>query len=532
VFSGAGDWASVIGGLAADVATHPGYMYLNCSTGNQCVGINNKVTAGADNIYLFKMRIKVISGDGTLVEIGAFPSATNNTYSAQLTITNTDFKWFYGLFYGFPSAWFYIGVLTANNNNTDFLIDEVHLDKVTLADLYDLDISEYTYKNTGTVFQSLSKSAQSLLQLNVVGDSILANDLYATTSPSDEGAAMRPPRMETNNVVRRIYDDRKYNVPIYRRLDHADWTKSTLSGDNDFPAFFSGEGFISNNPSESYFLSVTQNSYCEIIIPDGYENFAILYCKKYQTATVNHDSDIAVTINGGDISAYGDAIINSYVGLGVLQNGHALAVYSSLPVGDNTIRLTKSNDVEVFSIWGCMYWTGNTMKLNQFAIGGLATNFMSTYTSSWIKTENLYNWIFQLSGINDCGQSITAVARAYALMNLFLNNEVDLENMLFISTHPFGTDPSDGSPNYYTTYDEPLTIKQGYTLYTCLLTWVGAYFVDLFRLFERDITTVRGGTLEGGESGGYYTLDGQHLDEDGVKIFYNYLIADLPQIPD
>lgn len=306
---------------------------------------------------------------------------------------------------------------------------------------------------------------------------------------------------------------------------------SALSGSDDFPAVPSGDAWISSNLSEAVYKSVTANSYCEIVVPDGYENCALIYCKKYQTSTVNHDSDIAVTLNGGDISTYGDAVINSYVAATVTQNGNALAIYSGLPVGNNTIRLTKSDDAEVFMIWGCVYWSGNTMRVNQFAVGGQATPNLTAFTSSWVKNENLYNWIIQLSGINDCAQSVTAVTRAHALMKLFWNNEVDLENMIFITTHPFGTDPTDGTPNYYTTYDEPLTIKQGYTLYVCLLTWVGAYFVDLFRLFERDITTVRGGTLEGGEAGGYYTADGQHLDEDGATIFYDYLIADLPQIP-
>jgi hypothetical protein len=64
----------------------------------------------------------------------------------------------------------------------------------------------------------------------------------------------------------------------------------------------------------------------------------------------------------------------------------------------------------------------------------------------------------------------------------------------------------------------------------CLCVYTESYFIDLFRMFERDIID-RGGTLAGGDAGAYYTNDGQHLDEDGVTAFFNFLMRKLPQIP-
>ena len=45
-------------------------------------------------------------------------------------------------------------------------------------------------------------------------------------------------------------------------------------------------------------------------------------------------------------------------------------------------------------------------------------------------------------------------------------------------------------------------------------------FVDLFQYFKWNIEN-RGGTLQGGEGGIWYTHDGQHGNEAGVKMWFD-----------
>lgn len=516
-FAGAGNWATAFGSLQPDVTTYHGELYLNCTSNNQAIKL--PMIFDENKEYLLKIRIKVASGAGTIFDIGGFPAVEANN-GIKITPT-TEYQWYYAHLYNFGVAtFFYLGVINANNNGTKFLIDEIHLDEVSLADWYDLDITKQALSYTDGLWSGLSKSAQTLLTLNVMGDSILANVMGTIPEAEDEGDTMRPTRLVSNNVVRHIYDAIKYNEPTYRRLDHADWTKSGT----DFV-----KTAMESQVGEFVHVSIVANSYCEITIPDGVSNCAIIYYTYLTWDRNDCDDAISVTINGGDISVYGDSTISSYKNAS--PNKHTISEYKNLPAGANTIRLTHSNSTKSMVIWGVMYWNGNTIKINNHAEGGYPIGTVSAIVMSQITNHNEYNWIIEFPNMNNCGKSITTRSQIRDFLLYTKSKKPFIQNHLHITTHPFGTDPSDGTPNYYKTFNNPLTFKQRSTLDICICVHFGFYYIDLFRLFEKDIID-RGGTLINGESGAYYTADGQHLDEDGVTIFSNYLIPSLPSIPD
>lgn len=533
-FSEAGNWATHYGGLTADISTYPGYLYLNFTAGGQAVKCINAVETGAEHGYLVAIRCKVQSGGDMMIQIGSFQSPFASPDFAYDIIPNSEFRWYWSFCHSFTSPDFKIGVLPDNNNGTKILIDEIRIQELNLADWYNLDINSQTKINTQGVFSGLKKSENDLLLINLMGDSILANPLTGTTPPisDDEGDTMRPIRLITNNIARRYYDARKYNVPQYRRLDHADWAMSNISGVADFTETNDvNNGTIT--AGEKYFRSIQNNAYCEITIPSGVSNCAIIYANWYQDGGVDYDDVISVSLNGGDISAYGPSILNSQtpeVG-GFERTGQKIAKYTNLPTGENVIRLTKSDTTKIFDIWGAMYWNGNTMKLNNNATGGMNIFYFHQRMKYFIKhSPDLTNWIIQLPEINNCTSSLAIATQAKKLFDVINIAEVNLQNVLFMTPHPFGTDPSDGTPNYYTAYDSPATYKQRCTLDVCIIAWLRGYFIDLFRYFEIDIIS-KGGTLEGGEAGSYYTNDGLHLSEEGTDVFEEFLIKRIPEIP-
>lgn len=519
--TGVGDWVTILGGLTPDASTYPGNLYLACTTGNQCINCPGKVAAGASHGYIMKIKIKVQSGPGTTFQIGSFASAVDNNYGIDIVPT-TESRWYYGYLHTFLNDNFYLGVVAANNNGTTFLIDEIHVNEVTLADLYDLDISAQAIKETTGLFAGLSKADQKLLQMNVMGDSILANPMGTIPALVDEGDTMRPTRLVSNNVVRQYYDDIKYNVPTFRRLDHAAWTKSG--------AVFGDFWMTNSSENEKIFRSVTENSWCEITVPNGVTECAIIYRTYYQVGGVDYDNAIAVALNGGSIAAYGATSLNTYTGIGNAENSHRIAHYTGLPAGANTIRLTKSNTTKVFDIWGAAYWNGDTMILNNHSQGGQPITNISAYARTIMANTGLTNWIIEFPNMNNCGQSLAVITQIKDLISLINSNLFKFDNSLFITTHPFGTDPSDGTPNYYTANASPLTFKQRSTLDIVLCVIFGLHYIDLFRLFEQAIIQ-SGGTLAGGQAGALFTNDGQHLDEDGVGIFAGYLLPRIPEIP-
>lgn len=535
-FEGVGNWETGLGGLTADISTVPGAMYLDFTAGNQAVKLAD--TVDTENYFLIRIKAYKVSGAGMTIRIGKFVSGTRQ--ESQLDIVPiSGSRWYYGYLWDFSDAILYIGALTANNNGTKIAIEEIHCEQVSTTQILSVDYDLLPTEYFSGLFNDVKRSNQTLLKAAVIGDSIMANS-YGGALPSDEGDTLRPPRITTNNVPRRFYDRLKYNTPLFRRLDHADWTRSTLGGGDDFEEILlstSGDHrtpWHPNNTDEKYFRSGESGAYCEIIIPDGQENCAVLYRTGYQSDGANMDDEIDVTLNGGDISAYGDAVLDEYTGaITGFENAYGfglnVAEYSGLPSGANTIRLTKSTNSDEFHLWGVLYWSGDTMIILNTAYGGGNIKSLSDITGQ-ATDKNSYELAFtQMPIMNNSGSAVPFEDQLSYLCITMNRTGIPIENTLFYGTHPFGIDPVDDDPNYYTLYADP-DFKDGMELAMKIIGFFELNFIDVFRYFETDIIA-QGGTLIGGEAGYYYTSDGQHPDDDGADYYDGFLVDKLPQIP-
>lgn len=535
-FDGSGDWLEGLGGLVPDInSTIAGAMYLNFTSGNQAV----KITAvDTTNYFLVRVKAYKVSGTGMPLRIGAFAGglATYNNFDA---IPTSESRWFYAYIWGLPSTDFWIGAITAENNGTKIAIEEVHCEQVTTADiLSEVDYDLLPLTNYANLYDNVSKSNQTLLVVGMNGDSIMANS-YASAISGDEGDTLRPPRLTTNTIPRRLYDKLKYNAPLFRRLDHADWTHSDLGGGGDDFSVLSLAAdlpFSPLNTDEKYFRTVEPEAYCEIDIPDGYENCAFVYRKTYQWSDLaEFDSAVAITLNAGSIAAYGDSTIDETALDDVGDEdskgyGLNLAIYEGLPSGVNTIRLTKSNDALNFHLWGVLYWSGNSMVLLNNAYNGQTIEDLSAQSFQHTLVNTFDLGLMQLPNQNNSSKDLELYNQAAALCRFLNNAGYPLDKTLLYGTNPFGILPSVPTTNYYALNTTP-NFKDCTELDMKLLGYFGVNYIDVFRYFETDIIS-RGGTLEGGEAGNYYTDDGQHPNDDGADAFDTFLVDKLSAIPE
>ncbi|HLP86389.1 MAG TPA: hypothetical protein VK153_00730 [Candidatus Paceibacterota bacterium] len=536
-FDGAGNWVTGLGSLTPDLSTYPGSMYLNFTSGNQAVKLDPVIDT--TNYFLVRVKARKVSGTGMTLRLGYFASGSPQTNMFDITPETTS-RWFYGYLWGGINTIFYIGAINANNNGTKIAIEEIHCDQVSTSQILSIKWNDFPRSNNYSgIFNSFSRSNQTLLKVGMFGDSIVANSTGGNIlAGNDEGVMMRPPRLTTNNIARRIYDRLKYNAPIFRRLDHSDWTKSTLSGGNDFSEMLSSAGTYKtpwhpNNTDEKYFRTAQSGAYCEITIPNGKENCCIIYRTDYQENSNNFDSNITVTLNGGDISAYGSALLNELRPAETdyeVTHGFGLniAEYNNLPAGSNVIRLTKSANTTEFHIWGVAYWSGNTMMLLNTGFGGGSILTLSNLTGQACVKQNYDLGFFELPIMNNSGGGITLANQLRYLFITLNRTTINFNNILFFTPHPFGTNPENSSTNYYTTYNNPNYLNSA-RLSMYILAFLGFNYIDTFKLFYYDLTS-RGGTLLGGESGLFYTTDGQHPSESGTDKYVSYLINKIPLI--
>jgi hypothetical protein len=532
-FDGAGNWVTSLGSLAADIDTYPGELYLDFTSGNQSVKIANGLVSLSS--FLISIKARKVSGAGMRLRSAKFGSSPSPD-SFDFTPVETA-QWFYGFVYDTAEGItdFNIGSVSADNNGTKIAIDEIKIQQVTIADIMSINYFDYlpTEYNINSLITNLSRAAQPLLNFAIMGDSIFANS-YGGSIPVDEGDTMRPPRLTFNNMARRIYDKLVYNAPKFRRLDHADFTRSTLSGGDDFGEE-TDNTYCPWRPCgtyEKYFYTLEPSAYCEITIPDGYENFFIMYATREAYGT-DMDPAIAVTLNGGDISAYGSAVLDTYrktlTGEHVRGFGSMTAEYNNLPAGDNVIRLTKSNDTTAFMLWGIGYWSGDSVLISNLSYGGSATDQHAYYIPQYFNQVAYDLCIYQMPNMNNCSHGLDERDHAKALFSILSEPNFTRDNALFVTTYPMGTDPRDDDPNYYAIYNDP-TQQEHTELCIKILCYLGFSYIDAYKYFRLDILS-RGDTVENG-GGGYYTSDGQHPSESGADLFDTYFTDKLSQIPE
>lgn len=518
-----GSWVISMGAPTMTFAS--GLMSLTFVSGNQYVSVGGIFTIG--KTYTVKVKVRKASGTILKVRCGSFSTTpTPGNFDVILSGTSTE----YTKEIVADSTYFGIGALNADNTGGILEVDYVIIaSQGTVVDLIDQQISdsgEITIKSvfseTDGVFASLSRYDKPLTKIGVLGDSLMANPLGGSIpSPDDEGDTFRPIRLTYNNIARRLYDMLSYNKATHLRLDAASWTKNGVWSPINNNTIF--EPTYSN---ETYFENSSANSYIEIAVPSGRENFAFI-CQRITGA-----SALTITLNGGSISAYGPTSVTCNIStFGHTGNTYYTVQYLGLPTGVNTIRIARDNTTAISRIWGGFHWTGNTMVVHNISHGGHTVNdLLQNHAAGEIGDNNFDAILFELPIMNDAARVTDAgntIAASKAALTTLFNSYLNNEDLLVMSCNPYGTDPSDGTPNYYTLYPGMEEMKDG--LKTVVLSRT-VPFIDVFEVFKRKITN-RGGTLIGGEGGLWYTTDGQHGNPEGVREWWNIIKSTLDDNP-
>ena len=415
-------------------------------------------------------------------------------------------------------------------------------------------------------FNRTTRNQKYLTRIGFLGDSLTANEVGGDIPQSlDEGDTMRPMRLLTNNIPRRFYDKASWNKPTFRRLDNSDWTKSGFS-------VITGER-IFWGISEVYHKAESADAYAEITIPDGYEHFSIICRTKSgygslnvkinnsNPSTILYDNpiidDAAVTgakngnpkstliyklnnnqnVNTDDCSIQLPCGIDSInLGIGVGQgNPYAIYEYNNLPSGDNVIRISAASATRV-DLWGIFYWSGNSMVVMNMAYGGHSTTSLLSVYRDVVFNDNVHfdEFIFELPIMNDSSPSkVGNVNTTKRNVQTLINNLATYHNdVLFTTCHPLGLSIVHDTNFYvdnidFTRYPSMEQVSEGARE---VVLANRKPFIDLFRIFKKLIIS-KGGTLEGGEAGLWYTWDGQHPNLACCEIWFNNLWANLKNKP-
>lgn len=423
-------------------------------------------------------------------------------------------------------------VVTFDGENASVLerLDKLEQDETSSGGL------GYTF-NTEAFLQGCDRYSKYLTKICCAGDSLIANAIGGSIPSSvDEGADnRRPMRLLTNGVARRLYDYISWNKPTWRRLDHSDWTKSGWS------AFTNSQmNTICQGINPGLWKSTAQGSYAEITIPQGYEHFAIIVRLKSGNGTLN------VTLNGGAVGTYtnpyytskvatnsvvnasvvppniarGLSTINTNSGTTVTGNIYHIVEYNNLPSGQaNTFRFTTASATEV-DIWGGFYWSGNTCVVMNIAQGGHTTSdLLNDHLPDELFAEDYDAVLFEVTEMNNLRLSLEQTTID---MQIIINRlrEMGVDHC-FTSCNPLGLS-IEHDTNFYANYLNPSQLDINNAV-SGLLKEQAEAFIDIFQYFRWHIER-RGGTLLGGQGGLWYTWDGQHGNDAGVKLWFDALI--------
>lgn len=410
--------------------------------------------------------------------------------------------------------------------------------------LVDKDITNNYYYNTDNFIESINKKDKYLIKIAFCGDSLIANELGGDIpSDLDEGNTCRPMRLLYNNVPRRFYDKYCYNKPIFRRLDNSDWVKQGFSTFVEEDLFFGTQ--------EVYHKAESSSAYSEITIPKGYEHFALIYRTKSgngkinitingeRPSTINYENPIisnSVDIPSGVTKemilsklnnnslvntdlvplnlVVGNDIIDTNIGETVNGNPYAIYEWNNLEDKDNVIRIYPSDSTRI-DVWGCFYWSGNTMVVMNLGHGGHTTTALNHHYRDELFNIEYDAIVFEVPEMNDCAR----LTKEETISNLsYYFNALSNIEVLWTSCNTWGLSIIHDK-NYYTEYTN---MQERNDIVRELMKSNNIPFVDIFSIFKNKIEK-RGGTLEGGEGGLWYTLDGQHGNSEAVEIWHECL---------
>lgn len=505
--AGPNNWAAGLGALTFDVnTTIAGKMFLNFTSGvNQAIKLVNRLIVGHE--YEVRVKAKLNSGTGSMaLRLGSFFETAFNDKVIVFTPTGTETVFTGTIVAATVDVW--LGALSASNNGSDFEIDDILFYDTTSHSIRELDERVTVLENIPTVtsspisfntehfLSSLSRYDKPLTKLFVNGDSLMANQIGGVV-PGFEGEGAFPLMLSVNNIARRIYDLVSWNKPIWRNLFHADWTKSGWTDDK-------ANVLNRAHSLEHYYLSVN-GATASITIPENYENFAIL-CRKSTTA-----GSLNVTIDGSAV-AVGNP--NPTLTSAFNNSFHVEQYIGISPVGNKVLQIQS---VGTNHVWGIMYWSGNTLMVTNIARGGHDMGMLKNYWNAEFVQNNPDAIIFEIPELNQLRGTVEA-----GLLDLeYFVNELKWKDHCFMSCNALGTDPSDGTPNYWDSYLDP-NQRDFNDAFRNLLFKAGEPFIDVFHAFELKVLN-RGGTLENGDCGLWYTHDGQHGNEAGQREWWNII---------
>lgn len=516
--SGANGFVPNSGNLTFDVnTTVPNKLYIDFASGNQSILLPNQLTVGRS----YEIVLHISASQSIQLQTGStFVSGSN---PAVINYSVSDVEQIIKGTIVASSGILLIGVLSANNNGATVEIDSIEVYDVTDESFYTLDqrlntleavdtLSNLKAFNTEQFTATLSRNEKTLTKIGIVGDSLMANTTGgAIPVELDEGATRRPMRLTTNNISRRIYDLLSWNKPQHRRFDDVDWIKSGTWNTVSSAVFEGG--------SEVYGSSTSSGAYLEISIPDGFENFAFT-CRKQEGFGV-----LNVTLNGSDISQYGDSYIDlnrEKQNVSDFGNPFFKVVYNGLPSGVNTIRIAKESNTTEVQIFGGFYWSGNTLIIDNVSHGGhsLRDMLLQSHLQAEVIENDFDAILYQLPLMNITGDGLP-VTQSEANLKQIISSVVPNKDVAFISCHPMGVNPVDINTNYYADNVDPSMEDYNLALKKIILD-NNLPFVDVFSIFKTKVEN-RGGSLLGGEAGLWYTHDGQHQSPEGMTEFWNII---------
>lgn len=383
--------------------------------------------------------------------------------------------------------------------------------------------------NTDAFLNSVSRKGKYLIKIACEGDSLIANEIGGSIPAEyDEGETKRPIRLRSNGVPRRLYDFISWNKPQWRRLDNSEWVNS------GFVEF--SEGGLFEGTTDKYWKSTGAGNYIEIEVPDGMENFAIVL------RTKQGNGKLDVSLNGGSIGTYtnpywtekvdtntvvnservphyidrGLSQIDTNVGISSTGNPYAVFEYNNLPAGNNTLRFTAADGTRV-DVWGGFYWSGNTCVVMNIAHGGHTTkDLINQHLDDELYNADYDSVLFEITEMNNSRLSLSQT-QGDLIRIISKIRELGLDHC-YTSCNPFGLSITH-DVNFYTMYNSPSQLEINDTVRKIMNT-LNEPFIDIFQYFRWNIEN-RGGTLEGGEGGLWYTHDGQHGNESGVKLWFD-----------
>ena len=510
-------------------------LYVGLRVANAVVG--NTFNYGLENSGYSSGYIDVLEGDVVFITLTSLPGpyyktgavldnsgkitrVFDNNYTGTITIAQGETRIVYSC---------------AQTSNDGFVVTrqlyvEVEQIEQELADKSTSIAGKIFTFSTGAFLQSCDRYSKYLVKIACCGDSLIANAIGGSIpSNVDEGNdKVRPMRLTTNGIPRRLYDMISWHKPIWRRLDHTDWSKSGFT--YQYYNLFRGI-----NPG--YWQSTAQDSYAQITIPQGYEHFALICRQMKNGGTLN------VTLNGSAVGTYpnpyytsavaGNSVIttdvvpeNLPIGpqsidlTGTTANGnfYHIVQFNNLPSGQaNTIRFETASSAQC-DIWGGFYWTGNSCVVMNLGHGGHTTSQLISWMTDEVYNEDYDAILFEVPEMNNLRLSLAQTKADLTNISNHLRS-MDVDHC-FTSCNILGISIS-ADTNYYADNLSPSQLEVNDTVRQ-LLYEMGEPFIDIFQYF-RWHTERRGGTLLGGQAGLWYTHDGQHGNPEGVKLWFDCL---------